>query len=142
MTYEIKQIKSTFFSTVVYAISFENPLQELSSISRELTSIIHKPCNVLFDLLLSNGDEFNRFVLGKFDGTNIDYDSLRIIDLENAGFVEITTKKNTDLVTGFITKDGSVEKVSINGDSDFEEGDIFSEEAAVVVTYHTFEDKD
>lgn len=65
-----------------------------------------------------------------------------IIDLENAGFVEITTKKNTDLVTGFITKDGSVEKVSINGDSDFEEGDIFSEEAAVVVTYHTFEDKD
>ena len=54
MTYEIKQIKSTFFSTVVYAISFENPLQELSSISRELTSIIHKPCNVLFDLLLSN----------------------------------------------------------------------------------------
>ena len=36
----------------------------------------------------------------------------------------------------------SVEKVSINGDSDFEEGDIFSEEAAVVVIYHTFEDKD
>ena len=35
-----------------------------------------------------------------------------------------------------------VEKVSINGGSDFEEGDIFSEEAAVVVTYHTFEDKD
>lgn len=65
-----------------------------------------------------------------------------IIDLENAGFIEITTKENKDLVTGFITKDGSVEKVSINGDSDFEEGDIFPEEAAVVVTYHTFEDKD
>ena len=54
----------------------------------------------------------------------------------------ITTKENKDLVTGFITKDGSVEKVSINGDSDFEEGDIFPEEAAVVVTYHTFGDKD
>ena len=27
------------------------------------------------------------FVLGKFDGTNIDYDSLRIIDLENATLV-------------------------------------------------------
>ena len=65
-----------------------------------------------------------------------------IIDLENAGFIEITTKENKDLVTGFITKDGSVEKVSINGDSDFEEGDIFPEEAAVVVTYHTFGDKD
>ena len=48
-----------------------------------------------------------------------------IIDLENAGFIEITTKENNDLVTGFITKDGSVEKVSINGDSDFEERYIF-----------------
>ena len=84
MTYEIKQIKSTFFSTVVYAISFENPLQELSSISRELTSIIHKPCNVLFDLLLSNGDEFNRFVLGKFDGTNIDYDNATLVRTINS----------------------------------------------------------
>ena len=26
-----------------------------------------------------------------------------------------------------------------NGESDFEEGDIFPEEAAVVVTYHTFQ---
>ena len=88
MTYEIKQIKSTLFSAVVYAISFENPLQELSNISRELTSIIHKPCDVLFDLLLSNGDEFNRFVLGRFDGTNIDYDSLRIIDLDDTVLVQ------------------------------------------------------
>lgn len=62
--------------------------------------------------------------------------------MENAGFIEITTKENKDLATGFITKDESVEKVSINGDSDFEEGDIFQEEAAVVVTYHTFDDKD
>lgn len=65
-----------------------------------------------------------------------------IIDLENAGFMEITTKEDKDLVTGFITKDGSAEKVLINGDSDFEEGDIFPEEAAVVVTYHTYKDKD
>ena len=65
-----------------------------------------------------------------------------IIELENAGFVEITTQENKDLVTGFITKDGSVEKVSINGNFNFEEGDIFPEEAAVVVTYHTFKDKD
>lgn len=63
-----------------------------------------------------------------------------IIDLENTGFTEITTKENKDLVIGFITKDGSVEKVSINGDSDFEEGDIFPKDASIVIIYHTFED--
>lgn len=88
MTYEIKHIKSTIFSAVVYAISFENPLQELSSISHELTSTICTPCDILFDLLLSNGDEFNRFVLGRFDGTNIDYDSLRIIELNDTKLVQ------------------------------------------------------
>ena len=36
--------------------------------------------------------------------------------------------------------DGSVAKVSIGGDTDFDEGDIFSKDAEVVVTYHTFKD--
>lgn len=61
-------------------------------------------------------------------------------DLENVGFIEITVKEQKDLVTGFIKKDGSVEKVSINGDSDFDEGDVFPEEAKVVIIYHTFKD--
>lgn len=61
-----------------------------------------------------------------------------IWDLENAGFLEIITKEKQDLMTGFLVKDGSVDKVSINGDSEFDEGDVFSEEAKVVVTYHTF----
>lgn len=63
-----------------------------------------------------------------------------VTDLENAGFSEITVKEQEDLITGFITKEGSVEKVSINGDSDFEEGDVFPEEAKVVIIYHTFKD--
>ena len=87
MTYEIKQAKSTFFSAIVYAISFENPLQELSNISCELASMLQTPCDVLFDLLLSNGDEFNRFIIGRFDGTGIDYNSLKIIELNDASII-------------------------------------------------------
>ena len=63
-----------------------------------------------------------------------------IRELEDLGFDNIETSAKKDLVTGWITKDGSVEKVSIGGDSDFEEGDIFKEDAEVVVIYHTFED--
>ena len=58
--------------------------------------------------------------------------------LENAGFQNVETSEVTDLITGWITKDGEVDRVSINGDYDFDEGDIFPKDATVVVTYHTF----
>lgn len=61
-------------------------------------------------------------------------------ELEDLGFYNIETTEKKDLVTGWITKDGEVYKVSIGGDSDFDEGDIFPKDAEVVVTYHTFKD--
>lgn len=88
MTYEIKKIKTDLSPIIVYAISFENPLHELDDISKELSLLVHSPCDILFDLLLSNGDEFNRFVLGRFDGTTVDYDSLRVIDLDDTVLVQ------------------------------------------------------
>lgn len=59
-------------------------------------------------------------------------------ELKNIGFKNIEALPQKDLVTGWITSDGSVEKISINGDSDFESGAIFSKSAKVIVTYHTF----
>lgn len=88
MIYKIRQIESPVFSVVVYATSFENPLQELSNISNELFSMFQTPCTVLFDLLLSNGNEFNRFIVGKFDGVSIDYSSLEIIELKDENTVQ------------------------------------------------------
>lgn len=38
---------------------------------------------------------------------------------ESAGFTNVNVRAIEDLVTGWITKDGSVERVSINGDDDF-----------------------
>ncbi|MDE5753440.1 MAG: type II toxin-antitoxin system RnlB family antitoxin [Oscillospiraceae bacterium] len=84
MIYEIKQVKNVDFSAIVYAISYENPLQDIDSISHELSSMFCSSCNVLFDLLLSNGDEFNRFVMGRFEENKINYDSLRIITIEDS----------------------------------------------------------
>ena len=57
-----------------------------------------------------------------------------IKELENLGFYDIETSAKKDLITGWITKDGSVDKISIDGDNNFEEGDIFPEDAEVVVT--------
>ena len=64
-----------------------------------------------------------------------------IQELEDIGFENVESITIKDLVTGWITRDGEVEKVSINGDTEFEEGDIFPKNATVVVTYHTFKEK-
>jgi len=61
-----------------------------------------------------------------------------IRELEDIGFENIESNALEDLVTGWVTKDGAVEKVSINGDTQFDEGDIFPKDASVIVTYHTF----
>ena len=63
-----------------------------------------------------------------------------IRELEDLGFYNIESVEKKDLITGWIKKEGSVYKVSINGDSSFEEGDIFPEDAEVMVTYHAFND--
>ncbi|MBQ8688173.1 MAG: hypothetical protein IJ512_06445 [Ruminococcus sp.] len=60
------------------------------------------------------------------------------IELENAGFTNIELVVQEDLITGWITKDGSVERVSINGEDDFHKGDIFPKDASVLITYHSF----
>ena len=74
----------------------------------------------------------------KYKGENYE---VVVQQLEDAGFEDVEAKPVKDLVTGWITKDGSVESVSIAGDTEFEEGDIFSIDAKVVVTYHTFKKK-
>lgn len=46
-----------------------------------------------------------------------------------------------DLVTGWLTKDGEVEEVTIDGDGSFRAGDTFDKTAAIIVSYHTFPSK-
>ena len=66
--------------------------------------------------------------------------SQAVQELQDAGFQNIRTQKIDDLIIGFLDKEGDVERVSINGDTDFQEGDIFPKDAVVVVTYHVFKD--
>ena len=55
--------------------------------------------------------------------------------LSEAGFTSISTKKQYDIFWGW-TKEGTVESVSIDGNTDFEEGDVFKKDADIVITYH------
>lgn len=74
----------------------------------------------------------------EFEGVN--YEDA-VTKLQKAGFTNVETKILDDLVTGWLTKDGEVERVSVDGDTDFSEGSKYLPDAKVVVTYHTFPEK-
>lgn len=57
---------------------------------------------------------------------------------EEAGFTNINTVKIEDLITGWLTKDGEVEEISINGDTKFSSGKRYKSDAEIVISYHTF----
>ena len=60
--------------------------------------------------------------------------------LEAKGFTNIKVNDLNDLITGWISKDGSVENVVIGGDDSFAEEDWFAPDSVVVINYHSFAD--
>lgn len=64
-----------------------------------------------------------------------------VTEFKNKGFVNIKTKKIKDLVTGWITKDGEVDSITINSKNDYTTLDEFEEDAEVIINYHTFKQK-
>lgn len=61
-----------------------------------------------------------------------------VTHLERQGFTNVKTEVIADLITGWITSDGEVEKVTINGLTDFDEKSAFEPDSEIVVFYHTF----
>jgi hypothetical protein len=61
-----------------------------------------------------------------------------ISELKATGFTNITTIIMDDLIFGWLTKDGEIEKVEIGGNSEFSANDAFLKDAKIVITYHTF----
>ena len=63
-------------------------------------------------------------------------------DFKSKGFKNIKTEKLEDLITGWITKDGEVQEVSVGGDADYSADEWISEDTEVIIKYHTFKEKD
>ena len=57
---------------------------------------------------------------------------------EDAGFINITVNIEYDIITGWLTDDGEVKSVTINGDKKFDSYDKYRLDAEVIITYHTF----
>lgn len=61
-----------------------------------------------------------------------------VYEFEEHGFMNIKTKALEDLITGWLTEDGEVESVSVNGDVDYSQNIWYPNDVEVIITYHTF----
>lgn len=60
-----------------------------------------------------------------------------VLLFKGAGFVNVTAVPLSDLTVFNQKKNGQVEEVTINGNDDFEEGDIYPKNSNVLITYHS-----
>lgn len=58
--------------------------------------------------------------------------------LQGLGFTQIYEKPIRDLTTGWIKKNGAVEKITIGGLSHFKENSVFAYDVNITIEYHTF----
>lgn len=66
-----------------------------------------------------------------------------VAKFKNAGFTNVQTEAIDDLVLGWFTKDGQIEKVSVDGYTTFSTDSRYPADIKIVVSYHTFPaDKD
>lgn len=62
-------------------------------------------------------------------------------ELSKAGFTNISFEILYDIELGW-TEEGEVDSVSVDGNTEFEQGDIFKKDVAIVITYHMPEEDD
>lgn len=70
-----------------------------------------------------------------------DYESV-VESFEEKGFTNIRLEKIEDLVTGWLTDDGEVEKVTVGGDENYSPDKWIDANTEVVIYYHTFPSDD
>ena len=58
--------------------------------------------------------------------------------IEAAGFTNVKTEPIYDLITGLLTKDGSVEEIRVDGSAEYSPDKKYPKDIDIVVAYHTF----
>ena len=76
--YKIQKVNNinNKYEYIIFAINDDSPLEYLQDIEKDLAKKNFKGL-VLFDLLLSNGDEYNRYVEAYFDGKFFELSSFK-----------------------------------------------------------------
>ena len=60
----------------------------------------------------------------------------------DAGFINIHSEAEYDLINGWIVKENSVKSISVNGDKKFKDNDAYRPDSEVIITYHLLKNKE
>ncbi len=74
-----------------------------------------------------------------FEGAN--YKQV-VSQLEKQGFTNIKTEPIDDLIFGLVKKDGEIENVKIDGYTSFSSNSRYSPDVEIIISYHTFQNKE
>lgn len=78
-SFNIAYKKYDKYAAIVYPTSYVNPIEDIHLISAELKKHIPARSYVLFDLLLSNGDNFNRFAEALYNGKDLSPGEVNVV---------------------------------------------------------------
>ncbi len=102
-------------------------------------------CTGLFYLLQLFSEEKDHSGEIRLSYSSSSYNSMHyydaIVRLYNQGLKNIRLTPLADLKTGLLTKEGQVDSVEINSNSDFQNGDWVKEDSIVRIVYHAFPQK-
>ena len=65
-----------------------------------------------------------------------------VSDFEESGFTNIQLAPMGDLITGWLTKEGEVESVSVGGDEEYSPNKWVPADTEVIIRYHSFPEDD
>lgn len=122
--------------------SFMSYNNKVATVSVNGVEYISGDCFVPADakISISYYDTVYRLNYNRKDLKGKDYQEVRKI-LTDLGFDNIKFVKKNDLINGKIFNDGSVANISINDDENFESGKLYSHDAEIVITVHTYPDR-
>ena len=86
--YNIVYWNNDVYKIIIYSNSYINPIQYLKEISKEIQKHVDKKVSILFDMLLSNGENFNRFATAIFDGKEIQFNTIEIINITDESLLK------------------------------------------------------
>lgn len=78
--------------------------------------------------------------LSSYDASKLTYSQAEAA-FRSAGFVNVSSQADNDLIFGWIHKQDQVEDILINSVSDFSGDEAFRPDAEIIIVYHSFPDK-
>ena len=107
----------------------------LESFSEDIKIPANIPVKITYHTYLTIGTPFSSKEAKKHSFSDVQ------VAFKTKGFTNIKFEVKYDILTGWITKEGDIEKITIDGNEKFDNDEQFRPDSGVVITYHDWKKK-